>query len=546
MKAGKNILTLTITLLILVFSYSQTFTDVADKVGLKYDYPGITNYQIGGGVTVLDVNNDGWDDIFQVGGIFPSHLWINNKGKFIDGSISFGLSLLDSLIVQSAISGDFNNDGYTDLFICNFGKGMGSGDHHLPILLMNNKGKFFSRFEGISGVEVGNYTAASVGDYNKDGFLDIYVTNYVDYMATMEDENFRSVGYNPTCLPNIFLVNYYGNTFVESSQTLQLNNNGCGLATSFTDYDNDGDMDIMLLNDFGNWTHIGNQLYRNEYPKNEFSNVSVKSGFYQEMYGMGIGPGDYDNDGDLDYYITNIGGNKLMNNIGGNIFDEVSKNLNLENKVVEDSLPGTGWSGIFFDIENDSDLDLYVAQGNVEAFLPKAAIKDPNKLYLNNGSGMFNDISIGSGLNDSISHRGAAVIDYDHDGDLDIVSSPIKLYYGAYSGTDQRMRLYQNNTQTHNHWVGIQLIGDAGTNRLAIGCRVEIVVNGITQVKEVDGGSGHASQSTLNLHFGIGAAVIVDKITVKWLSGIKQEFKNVKANSFYKIYETGKIKKSVY
>lgn len=521
----------------------QKFVDVAEKVGLQYDYPGITNYQIGGGVTVLDVNNDGWDDIFQAGGIFPSHLWINHHGKFKDESMSYGLSLLDSLIVQSAVSGDINNDGFTDLFICNYGKGMGSGDHQLPMLLLNNKGKYFGRFYNFSGLSVGNYTAASVGDYNEDGFLDIYVTNYVDRMRTVEDSSHRSAGYDPTCLPNLFFINHHGNYLIESANLFQLNNSGCGLATSFTDYDNDGDVDLMLLNDFGSWTHQGNQLYRNEYPKNEFLNVSEGSGFYKEIYGMGIAPGDYDGDGDFDYFITNIGANLHLQNNGSGIFKNIAADLDLENKIVEDSLPGTGWSGLFFDMDNDSDLDLYVAQGNVEAFLPKAAIKDPNKLYENNGHGTFTDISIGSGVNDSISHRGAALIDYDHDGDMDIISSPIKLYYGAYAGTNQRMRLYQNNQNNTYNWLEIKLVGDAGTNYSAIGCRIEVEANGVTQSREIDGGSGHASQSTLNAHFGLGDCALIDQVTVKWLNGKVQVYKKLKPNALYSIYETGKIKK---
>lgn len=527
--------------------YSQNFIDVADKVGLKYDYPGITNYQIGGGVTVLDVNNDGWDDIFQSGGIFPSRLWINNKGKFIDGSKTFGLSLIDSLIVQSAVSGDFNNDGFVDLFICNYGKGMGGGDHHLPVFLMNNQGKYFTRFSGIMGVDVGNYTSATTGDYNKDGFLDVYVTNYVDYMATIENKDFQTVGYNPTCLPNIFLTNYNGVSFMETAEFFNLNNAGCGLASSFTDYDNDGDVDIMLLNDFGEWTKMGNQLFRNEHPKNEFTNVSLPSKFYQEIYGMGIAIGDYDKDGDMDYFISNIGGNKLLkNNRSDGSFINVAAELNLENKIVEDSLPGTGWSGVFFDMDNDADLDLYVAQGNVEAFLPKAAIKDPNKLYLNNGNGEFDDISNQSGLNDSISHRGAAYIDYNHDGQLDIISSPIKLYYGAYSKCNQRMRLYQNTAKNSNRWVVTKLIGDEGTNRLAIGSRVELEIDGKVQIREVDGGSGHASQSTLNLHFGVGNALEIDRLSIKWLSGKVQDFYHLKTNTAYKIFESGPLKKIPY
>src|SRR5690606_15806564 len=133
-------------------------------------------------------------------------------------------------------------------------------------------------------------------------------------------------------------------------------------ACSFTDVDMDGDLDLLLLNDFGEWSNIGNKFFRNNYPDPTFSDVSVESNFAHEMYGMGIGSGDYDFDGDLDYYITNIGNNYLFNNNAG-VFTDVAGELNLQIGVVQDSLRGTSWSGLFMDYDFDGDLDLYVSKG---------------------------------------------------------------------------------------------------------------------------------------------------------------------------------------
>lgn len=531
--------------IIVIFSFfhlitisSQHFTEVSNLVGIDYNYPGISYSQIGAGVIVLDVNNDGWDDIFQAGGVFKSKLWVNYKGKFVDETYKWGLSCLDSMFVQTAISGDVNNDGYSDLFICNFGEGVGSGDHKPPLFLLNNGTKFFPVYQDVFN-EVGNYTSATFGDINEDGYLDLFVTNYIHFMNMIEDSNFTQIGYAPDCNPNKFYVNQDGNGFIEMSVLYNLNNDGCGLASCFSDYDNDGDVDLFMLNDFGEWNNNGNRLYRNEFPINKFTQVEVESGFYKEMYGMGVGPGDYDNDGDLDYYVTNIGENYLFNNQNNGTFINVAKQLILDNTFVDSSLRGTSWSGIFFDMDNDSDLDLYVAKGNVYAYIPKTVVKDPNKLFLNIGNGQFKDISKRSSIDDVLSHRGAAFLDFDHDGDLDIISSPLKLNWGDFENYTQKIHLYRNDQSTKNNWIALKLIGDENTNRDALGSHIEVITENTRMLREVDGGSGHGSQSSRINYFGLGKNKKVNQIKVYWLNGKVTVLDDLDINHAYILYESG-------
>lgn len=540
-----NFFCLLISVFIINTYYSQNklFKEVSDSIGIDYIYPGNDFQMAGGGLMVIDVNNDGWEDFFQSGGVFDSKLWINDHGAFFDGTKLYGLEALKGYFIQGAFCADYNNDGYQDFVIANYGVGIGQGDKNYPVILKNIKGKKFKLISLEGVVEKGNYSSACWGDVNKDGYSDLYLCNYVSAMGGIIDSVGTEIGYDPICYENKLLINQKGKKFIESGKDYGVNDIGCGLASSFSDVDNDGDQDLLLLNDFGEWTHKGNVYYRNNFPEPSFSDVSLEKGFSKEMYGMGIGKGDYDQDGDLDYYITNIGRNYLYKNNMGSLID-VAQKKDIDLTYVYDKVLGTSWSGLFFDYEFDGDLDLYVSKGNVATLVPETTIKDPNVLFINE-NGLFIDSSSTSGVNDFLSHRGGVIFDYDHDGDLDVFSSVVKLTWSAYEGEDQKLKVYQNQSNTNN-FIGIKMIGSKGINRDCFSCRVLFDHNNKIMLKEVDGGSGQASQSSRILYFGLGASKKLNKLTTIWPNGSKNVFKDLEGGYIYEVKPNGKIKKRQY
>ena len=533
-----------IALVLVCFSFfgsnAQTFEEVSTEIGLDYIYPGNGFQMAGAGLMVIDINNDGWEDFFQSGGVFDSKLWINEHGIFRDATKEFGLDGLQGYFIQGAVCLDFNNDGFQDFFIVNYGKGMGMGDKKSPVLLQNIEGKLFKivKMEGI--LAPGDFSSAALGDFNLDGFVDIYLTNYVATMGVLLDSNGVEVGYKTSCFDNKLLLNINGSHFKECAQEYGVNDGGCGLSANFTDVDNDGDLDLLLLNDFGEWTGEGNKFFRNEYPKKYFSDLSDSTGFNHKMYGMGISTADYDLDGSLEYYITNIGENYLFR-FNGKSFENEAKKLGIDATYSYGSTKGTSWSGLFFDVEFDGDLDLFVSKGNVLTIVPKTAISDPNLLFLNE-DGIFRDVSVSSGVADILSHHGVIIFDYDHDGDLDIISSVVKLPWAPFANKEQKLKVYKNNTASKN-WIGIKLIGKGDINRDCFGCKVLFEQDTIQMISQVDGSSGHASQSTRILYFGLNNAKKLEKLSIYWLNGTTTVLSGLKNGFIYEVSSDGKIKK---
>ncbi|MCB9196310.1 MAG: CRTAC1 family protein [Flavobacteriales bacterium] len=516
-------------------AHSQKFREVSNEKGLNYYYPGHHRQEVGAGITVFDINNDGWDDIFQSCGNFESKVWINHRGQFKDETDKYLPDSLEYRHIQGAIAGDFDNDGYEDLILTNLS--FYEGDKKPPVLLKNLNGESFVQVFNEVFTEQGNYPSAAWGDINGDGFIDLYLLCYVKNMSVTYDslDNFY---YIPECLPNKFYINQGGLELTELAAQLSINDSGCGLACMFTDFDNDSDVDLILLNDFGSWNHLGNRIYRNNYPEFSFTDVSVSSGLYEEFYGMGIGIGDIDQDGDFDYYFTNIGPNSLMLNQKDR-FENVADNLEVGLGFYNNK-KSTSWSGIFFDVENDGDLDLILTKGYLES-LEKPTINEVNKLMINKGNGKFVDKSKQSKITDSISNRGAAFFDFDHDGDLDLVTNSLQLGRSEFAGRDQKIKLYENVTRNKNHWIAIKLEGLDSVNRSAIGCSVRFQIKDKWYIREVDGGSGHCSQSSKMMYFGLGKNKKISNIQINWIGGGKTVITELDADKCYLIKTSGEI-----
>jgi hypothetical protein len=248
------------------------------------------------------------------------------------------------------------------------------------------------------------------------------------------------------------------------------------------------------------------------------------------MYGMGIAIGDYDKDLDLDYYQTNIGSNRLSKN-GPNGFTDVTEFAGVQNDSL-DGLNTTSWGTFFADLDNDSWLDLFVANGVIPAaqLIANVAL-DPNKLYHNSGDGTFEDITASANVGSLLKGRGAAYGDLDKDGKLDILVNNLS------NGEEQsQVNLFHNTTINTNHWLGVKLTG-VQSNRDAFGSHVKIVRGNDSWIQELSGGGSHASQNSSIIHFGLGANSVADSIVVIFPSGSETVLTNVPADQIITVVE---------
>ncbi len=516
-------------------AYGQTFNEVAASAGIDHTYDPMN--AMGGGAVFFDYDNDGWDDLYLTSGHGPDHLYRNNQdGTFTNLTSSAGLTITGDYYTIAAIAGDIDNDDDQDLFVTTWGENLVALDRNL-LFINNGDGTFTEQGVSYGLTEESFSMGATFLDYDRDGFLDIYVVNYVDKPVNLTDENDNIIGFDHICHPNLFYKNNGDGSFTEMAATLGVDNAGCALAIMATDYDLDDDMDLYVANDFGEWV-TPNAMLENQYPSDSFTDVSVATGTDIGIYGMGIGSADMDKDGDFDYYITNLGRNVLIEDNGSHVFSDVTTAAGVENTFGLDA-PGTffatGWGAAFADINNDTWPDLFVANGKVPAadFIANAT-DDPNKLYLNNGDNTFADISTSSGVDNSDVGRGMAYSDYDKDGDIDILVV-VQEGLGA-----AKTLLYQNSLNTTsratNHWVQFDLQGTKG-NKDALGAKVKVHTGGEVLIQEVQGGGSHCGQNTKIIHFGLGSNTVIDKVEVQWLGTGTQDFGPVGIDGRYELVE---------
>lgn len=507
---------------------AQGFSEVSIASGMNHMFQ--SQMKMGGGAVFLDYDADGDEDAVLTGGLARTRLYRNEgNGQFTDQTVAAGLAVLDSANTMGVAAGDIDNDGYRELFITTM-------DGHPNHLLYNNGDGTFSDITMSSGIgaDTSWSCSAAFGDYDRDGDLDIFVCNYLYDQTVLYDSAGDPIGFRPDGLPDYLFRNEGNLTFSEVAAAEQVADSGCGLAVSFTDYNNDFAADILVANDHGMWDSP-NSLFKNVGGQPCFSDVSVPTGMDARMYGMGIAVGDYDHDQDLDYYITDIGPNKLFRNdwANGN-FTEVARPMG----VVSDSLNGlntTGWGTAWIDYDNDSWLDLFEANGHISV-LPFIAnnLRDPDKLYHNNGPGQpFTDVTVAMGVGDSGMARGMITGDYDNDGDEDLLVMVI--HHDTASGT--HTLLYRNDIPTNQHWMQLQLQGTV-SNRDAFGAHVYVNVPGVgSWIHEVSGGGSHMSHSSSIVHFGVGTSTIQPEIVVRWPNGGLQAFDNLALDTRHLLVE---------
>ena len=516
----------------LLFSQQLTtaqirFTDVSTTAGINHVFK-VYEGMFGGGACVLDYNKDGFEDVYITSGTNTDVLYKNNgNGTFTNMFEQSGLTVTKNYVTQGVASADVNRDGFVDLFITTITR----RDKKLPIprainLLFLNKGNGTFRdatkeydLDGILTFSTG----ACFGDFNADGWPDLYVGNYFNEfsgkLSVINDATL--VGANQIARGNLFM-NEGGKKFRDVYSNYGLDFRGFGFGGIFTDYDNDGDQDLFVNHDFG-YKRTPNLLLENHYPRKNFTDVGKEKGMDLKINAMGTAVGDYNNDGLMDYYVPNIRFNYFMVNKGpGKPFVNEATALGL-------GFFGISWGTNFADFDNDGDVDLFVSNGDLNpACVPMA------NFYFENTGFKFQDHARAVGLADYGIGRGSVTFDYDNDGDLDllVVNQQPVLDYPVPSVT----KLFRNNA-TNGNWIKISLKGiDAESN--GIGSKIAIEAGGLKMMREIDGGaSSHLSQNSIIAHFGIGNATIINKITVYWTGGNTQLLTNIKFNQHITITE---------
>jgi len=524
---------------------SLQFTNVTDKAGIKFvHYPGnkgiaIIREVFGPGLCVADFDGDGWQDIYFVNGrdlydrgISVSNALYHNNGDGTFTDVTAHAGVPGTGYGLGCVWGDYDNDGFPDLYVTQFGKN---------VLYHNNGNGTFSDVTdkaGIAGVASGTqfHGGATFFDYDRDGKLDLYVGGYVTLDAN-SPRYCDFVDVRTNCPPSVYkgsaAILYHNNgngTFTDVTSAAGIYQpDGKNLSVAAVDYDDDGWPDLFVAND-----GVNAYLYHNEH-NGSFTEVGLLAGMAltgrgKTMAAMCMSLGDYDNDGKLDLYISDFqkSSDHIWHNEGKGSFVEVSDEVG----ITVPTFNVLSFGGGFFDYDNDGWLDLFVANGHVypevEQSAQKTAYKQINSLFHNDAKGKFVEVtkSAGEGFETPYVGRGVAFADFDNDGNVDLVVG---------NNGDPPLLLH-NGGGTGNHFVNFKLIGTK-SNRDAMGARIRIKVGGVSQIREIYGGGSYLSQSDLRANFGLGKSTRIETVEVSWPSGLKQSFKDVDGDKFYLIEE---------
>jgi hypothetical protein len=521
------------------------FTNVTAPAGIKFvHYRGndgipINREIFGPGVCVADFDGDGFQDIYFVNGrdlynrgISARNALYRNNGDGIFTDVTETAGVPGTGYGLGCVWGDYDNDGFPDLYVTQYGRN---------VLYHNNGNGTFTDVTdkaGVAGMEFGApfHSGATFFDYDRDGRLDLYVGSYV--ALGPDSPRYCNVsGAHTSCPPSAYKgtpdILYHNNgdgTFTNVTKAAKIYQpQGKNLAVGAADYDNDGWPDLFVAND-----GLNAYLYHNEH-NNTFDEIGIISGMGltsrgNAMAAMCISLGDYDNDGWLDLFITDFQKNSdhLWHNDGKGSFDEVSDQAGIT-VPTRDVL---SFGGGFFDYDNDGWLDLLIANGHVypevEQVSPDVHFKQINSLFHNEGNGKFVETTklAGNGFQTPYVGRGVAFADFDNDGFMDLVVG---------NNGDPPLLLH-NSGGNGNHFLNFKLVGTK-SNRDAMGARIRVQAGGISQIREIAGGGSYLSQSDLRAHLGLGKATRAETVEVKWPSGQRQVFHDVDSDKFYLIEE---------
>ena len=529
--------------------YDAHFVEVAGMAGIDrpilYGSPRPKDYileSLGCGCAFLDYDNDGWIDILVLGGStlsgpdpgITNRLYHNNRdGSFRDVTVEAGLTKTGWAC--GVCVGDYNNDGFDDLFLTYWGQN---------VLYRNNGNGTFTDVTGKAGLLDSSTrwgTGCTFLDFDRNGHLDLFVSNYCGF----DYAKIPRPGEKPYCFFRSTPVNCGPNGLPFGRHTLYRNNgkgrftdvseesgisgarSNYGLTAIAADFDDDGWPDIYVACDSS-----PSLLFMNNHDGKFREEALVRGVAYggdgQEQAGMGIAVGDYDGDGHLDIFKTNFAGDLpvLYKNLGKAVFDDATRasGLAVDNRFV-------CWGTGFEDFDNDGWSDISVATGHIfpdlELRFSDSPYKSPLLLYRNLGHGHFEELFDEAGTAILVPHssRGIAYGDFDNDGDMDMLVVNL----------GEPPSLFRNDVSPKNHWIKIRLEGTV-SNRTAIGARIEVAANGRKQMKELQSQSSFLSCNDFRLHFGLERALVAD-VSLRWPSGQHQSLTGLKANQLYTIKE---------
>lgn len=507
------------------------FSDVTNESGILFNhFMSERSIQLpedmGSGVAWGDYNNDGWQDFFITNfsgsldysteelqnSMAHSQLYRNNQdGTFTEVSAQSGVDL--RAWANACAWGDYDNDGWLDLFVSCYGKNF---------LYHNNGDGTFEEVGGKTGI--GNYenywAGVSWGDYDLDGNIDIYVCGYVDYQSsasknmTLQYNAEVPTSINPSSfqpIGNLLFHNNGNGTFTEVAQKAGvINESGRSLAVAWCDFDDDGLPDLYVANDVSD-----NALFRNK-GDGTFEDVSYISFVADYRGAMGIGTGDWDNDADFDMFITHwiAQENALYTNLLSQLnTNDISANNRIKFMDEADryglgqiALEFIGFGTFFFDYNNDTNLDIFIANGSTfqNRDNPKELVPMRDQLLWNQGSkeGFFDVSSVsGNYFSENYVGRGAAYADYDNDGDLDVL---VVNNIGP-------AKLLRNDGGNEQNWIELKLVKNH-ENKFALGTKIRLVSGQIEQVRQVGSQGSYFSQNSLIQHFGLGDHTVVDTL----------------------------------
>jgi len=524
--------------------------DVTKKIGINFEHLSAKEKKyivesMSGGVLVIDYNRDGWPDLYFTnaptvdqalkGVIAKGALYRNNHdGTFTDVTDKAGVGT--PCFADGGAVGDYNNDGWPDMFISCLGKN---------VLYRNNGDGTFTDVTKQAGLDNNNSwtTGAAFGDYDGDGFVDLMTTGYVDFHL----DDLPGFGKTPTCkyrgidvqcgprglrgAPDHLYHNNGNGTFTDVSKQAGVGDPDgfYGLTVIWADFDNRGRQDIYVAND-----STPNFLYRNE-GNGKFAEIGLESGTAvsadgSEQGSMGIAVGDYNHTGRPSLVVTNFADeyNTLYSNQGKYDFRDVS----YEAGVALAPLPWVKWGIAFVDLDNDGWLDLISVAGQVYPqvdTLPSGArYRQPKNLFFNlrNGNFCSADTQAGPAIMEPRVSRGVALADLFNNGNVDVIVEDL----------DGPPMVLQNMGLPGSHWVSFELAGTK-SNKLAIGARLKIEAGGMTQTEEIRSGGGYLSQHDLRIHFGLASATKIDSLEIRWPSGKVETITNLVADKFYSVLE---------